>query len=494
MSLSLHAPSRSRPRAGATLAPLFALSLGLTLARPAAAAGFYFADLGPRQLGRGATGVAGPGDLSALVYNAAGLASLPDDSHLFIQLGASLTEQPISFQRGGGCGAALSQCPTVPDTAGWYPNTLSGAAFDLGLITPVLSGLVLGVGFHGPSALGVHRFPDPRGSASTSDVAVDAPQRYSLISSDDLLLYPALALAYRLTDWLDLGAGIDFRYFHITQTQSIFGVGDLGGDIPDFDAIATFDARQVVAPVFNGGVIVHLPQLPGLSLGLSGRLSAGVSADGTLSIAVPALASALNLSVLGNRAHVDLRLPSEARLGAQYQGALGLLAADLGWEGWGVLHTITVTPEDISIVTGAGANQTTTKVAPIVLLKNFHGAFSGRFGGEFNLPKLLPGTSLVLRAGAIYETSAIPDQSLQVDFVDGPRLAGTLGFSVRRGELELTLGYAHYFQSVRDVTESSAVRVNPFPGGPQFVIGNGVYTTSLDSLGLQLTWGGLRAR
>jgi hypothetical protein len=292
-----------------------------------------------------------------------------------------------------------------------------------------------------------------------------------------------------VTPWLDAGVSLDLRYFHIQQTQSIFGIGELGGDLPAFDAIATFDAVQTVAPVLGGGLIAHVPQVPGLSIGLSGRLRTPVSADGTLAIEVPALASALNLTVQGNQAHLAFDLPSEARLGVQYKTALGLVAADVTWEGWGVLKGITVTPQGVKLVTGPGANQSVTVVDPIVLKKDFHGAFSARLGGEARLPGAWnEGARLVLRAGLLGETSAIPDETLQVDFVDGPRLALTAGASVHAGPVELSVGYAHYLTSTRTVTTSAVNRVNPYPSAAGYKLGNGVYSTRLDSLAFQATW------
>jgi len=104
---------------------------------------------------------------------------------------------------------------------------------------------------------------------------------------------------------------------------------------------------------------------------------------------------------------------------------------------------------------------------------------------------MLPGgTEVTLRAGAIYESSAIPDSSLQVDFVDGPRFAGTLGFTVETHGVALTFAYAHYFQSERDITTSDAARIDPYPA-PPFIVGNGTYQTSLDAFAAELTWHGM---
>jgi long-chain fatty acid transport protein len=466
-----------------------ALTLSLCAGR-ARAAGFYYADLGARELGRGATGAAGAGDLSAIIYNPAGLAEL---SGLTVQLDLQLAQQHTTFTRGAPyCGETMAACAPVSDTAGLFANTVSGVALNLGVLSPELSSLVVAAGVHGPPAIGDHSFPDPRNFGTAAEVAAGAPQRYTLISASNIILYPGLAAGWRVNDWFSLGAGAELRYFHITQSQSLFAIGGISGDFPEFDAIATIDAKQVAYPVFDGGVIVRpIPALRNLSLGLSGRLGAPVSADGTISIVTPPAAQALDIAVEGNRAHVALRLPSEARLGLQWKNDRALVEFDGTWEGWGALRNITVTPENVSIVSGSGASQTTTPVAPIVLEKDFHGAFTARLGGEWTFADLLPArTALTLRAGGIYESSAIPDQTLQVDFVDGPRFAGTLGLSVASHGFSLTLAYAHYFQSTRDITDSTATRVNAV-SAPPFIIGNGVYQTSLDAVAIDLGWHGL---
>ncbi len=458
-------------------------------ARETRAAGFFYSDLGARELGRGATGTAGAGNLSAIIYNPAGLADLPG---LNVQLDLQLATQGTGFTRGGGCGATLYPCATVADSSGLFPNTMSGVSLDLGVLSPNLKGLVVAAGIHGPPAVGSHSYPDPRDFNTAADVAAGAPQRYTLISSNNLILFPGISAGYRLTDWLAIGAGAELRYFHINQTQSLFAIGGISGDYPDFDAIADVDAKQVAYPVFNGGLIVKpISALPRFSVGLSGHLGAPVSADGTIAITTPAAAHALDITVQGNGCHVALRLPSDARLGLQWKGDTKMLELDGTWEGWGAVHNITVTPENVSIVSGSGANATVSPVAPIVLAKDFHAAYTARLGGEWLLPTDLPGgIELTLRAGGVYESSAIPDATLGVDFVDGPRFAGTLGFTVASHGFALTLAYEHYFQSSRDVTDSISTRVNAIPA-PPFIVGNGQYQTSLDAVAINLSWRGM---
>jgi hypothetical protein len=73
----------------------------------------------------------------------------------------------------------------------------------------------------------------------------------------------------------------------------------------------------------------------------------------------------------------------------------------------------------------------------------------------------------------------------QLDFVSLSRFAATLGASARWRSLSATLGFAHYFNQSRSVRNSQVLRIDPY-SAPDFPIGNGDYSTSLDVLALQL--------
>src|SRR5437879_5494897 len=141
--------------------------------------------------GRGATGAAGAGDLSALEMNPAGLASLRG---LRLQGELSSTWQPIDFTRAGTCGAVA--CRTVSNSSGAFLNTVSGASYE------VREGLVIALAIYGPPSHGRENFPDPRDVRS---VLAEAPQRYSLISENNLVVFPGAGVGWRALSWLDVG-------------------------------------------------------------------------------------------------------------------------------------------------------------------------------------------------------------------------------------------------------------------------------------------------
>src|SRR3954471_11703620 len=148
------------------------------------AAGFFYPDLGATALGRGMTGAAGTGDLSALAYNPAGLASLEG---LRLQGELSFSRQPIDYTRAGNC---LAQpCKTVSNDASLFLDTLSGVSFAL------RPGLVLAAGIYGPPSVGRENFPDPREVVGSA--IAGAPQRYMLVSEDNLVLFPGVGIGWR---------------------------------------------------------------------------------------------------------------------------------------------------------------------------------------------------------------------------------------------------------------------------------------------------------
>lgn len=418
------------------------------------AAGFTYPDIGATALGRGATGAAqGTGDLASVLYNPAGLVEVRG---LRLQADVSSAFQSLDFTR------ACATCGTVSNSGGAFLNTVTGVSWE------ARRGLVFAASVYGPPSIGRETFPDPRVVRPSK-----APQRYSLISSDDVIIYPGVAAAWRALPWLDVGAVVQVRYFRAHHVQSIFSVGGVGGDIPDLDAVVDADATDRAR--LTGGLGVTVRPLAGLSLGLSARPSEPVHATGTLAVTLPSFAAAAGASVEGNAARIDLRLPAQARLGVRYERGAASGEVDATWENWGSLDAFTVTPVGVLLHQGG----TTQPVGPIAIPRRWHAAFSVRAGGEYTLG---PAT---LRAGALVEQSAIPDETLQIDFVNVQRAAATLGATLRHRGLAVTAGWAHFFPVQRTVTTSTVTRTDPYDA-PAFVIGNGTYSTSLDVVALQL--------
>src|SRR5262249_20457582 len=130
-------------------------------------AGFFYPVQGAVPMGRGGTGAAGADDLSAVLMNPAGLASL---SGVRVQGQLSAAWQPSDFTGAGNCG--VRRCATVSNSSGAFLNTLSGVSL------AVRPGLIVAASIYGPPSMGRENSPDPR----LVQPLTQAPQRYSLIS------------------------------------------------------------------------------------------------------------------------------------------------------------------------------------------------------------------------------------------------------------------------------------------------------------------------
>jgi len=76
-------------------------------------------------------------------------------------------------------------------------------------------------------------------------------------------------------------------------------------------------------------------------------------------------------------------------------------------------------------------------------------------GGDFNV---IPGLA-ALRAGVSFETSGIKRGFTQLDFIPGQRVGLHGGLTVRLGQLDISLAYAHIFQRDETVSEGDAAVV-----------------------------------
>ena len=432
-----------------------ALLLLLFLAAPRAwAAGIGIPDLGAAALGQAGATVARPGDLTALYYNPGALAWL-EGFQIYADLRA--IDHRITFQRLDGQGQ---------NPLGWQPVSNSG---------PVAVAPVLGVSWHtGPLtlALGGHPqtgatgyvYPDP--ASITGSPARLAPQRYLSIESRSRIYVPVLAAAVQLAPWIGVGAGLQLPVAAFSSRQSVYA-GPVAGEYSDFDATIDLAARQWFA---RSGVFgVSLQPLPWLDAGASLQLQTHFRAAGTIGAQLPPTAQKLGLTVSGNRINVDTVFPWVARAGLRAH--LGALAVELAgtFEKWSLLRQIRIQPLDVAVHLGAQE----VPLPSLILDKQLRDAGSIRLGGEF---ALLPW--LRLRAGALYETSAIPENRQALDWLHWDRFSVNAGAGVRLGRTDLSFAVARFLQGDRQVRDSALHQLTAFPVQAS-VIGNGNFHSAI---------------
>ena len=151
-----------------------------------------------------------------------------------------------------------------------------------------------------------------------------------------------------------------------------------------------------------------------------------------------------------------------------------------------------VVKPDITLTLGNSSN----KLPDIVIPKRWHDTVSVRIGGRLDLKQQyhLP-VPLTVRAGYTFSSSAIPADTLGIDFLDGLRNQVSAGVTYDLGYLGITLTASHIFQAQQTVRNSSVrQQVSPPPIGQPYqgqVIGNGTYdaNTTLLVLGLEGKFG-----
>ncbi len=456
------------------------------------AAGYSFPDLGARQLARGGTGAASGGEVGALYYNPAALLGAP----LSVQFDGMMLLQHIDFQRVSPNGSA-GHYDQVSNAAGPFANTLSGAAWTRSRDGVPLFAVAAGI--YGPSANGHLLFPDPAGR-SPNNVLKQTPQRYELIESNIIVLYPTLAMAWRPLSWLDVGIAYSVRSSTTDNTLTLYAAPTSGED-PEWDARAQIkthdfgyrlhgpwsgDSKESTGRL-NVGLLVRPPGLDGFSIGLSGHPSEAINATGTLNTVPPDNAKIVQARVIGDSISVLYNYAAEARLGVRYATSNWAVEFDTVYEGWSALKRFHVEPHGMKIEETSGGKTTTQDVAPIDIEKDWRDVFSLRAGGEWR-PH---GGPLTLRLGALVEPSAIPTSTLSVDFPNTESAGVSIGAEYAvTDHLTVALAYERLISPTQQIRDSQIIQPVAQAGVTPQKVGNGDLNASLDyfSVGIGYTF------
>jgi long-subunit fatty acid transport protein len=163
------------------------------------------------------------------------------------------------------------------------------------------------------------------------------------------------------------------------------------------------------------------------------------------------------------------------------------------WEGWSVIDEVVVTNVDMSIETSLGDVVISDDV---VLPAGYQDTLSLRLGGEVDAHK-----RFTLRAGGLWEASAIPAETQAVSLLDGKKLGYGLGGTVHATRsLDVDLGWFQSFIPERTITDSQVhqiwANVAPNAETGEFdatlqdgtVVGNGTLSAGVMVFGAGLNW------
>ncbi len=422
------------------------------LSSPAFAGGMFLPGRGARPLGRAGSFVAGADDGGALYYNPAGLADIDGVSAL---VDVGLVLQRTHYDRvdsGGnpqpGVDGSVDLLPIPTLTITWKPRKVPRFTVAGGVWVPYL---------------GLNSYPET------------GPQRYSSITiNGSLLVVMELAAAYRITDHVWVGAGLQNMILKFKSRVDLSACTELNcaPEDPGFDALTDLDATSAFTPSGNFGLTIAYPKLRGA---VALQLPFFVRADGQVHSRLPTDPFFANAMVVGSSASVDFDLPLMLRAGIEYR-PFRRLRVELGfdYEAWSMQKDLTIQPHGIYIdgVPGIGKYYLNT----MHLVRDLDDSFSVHLGGEYEAIR----DRLVVRAGYLFETSATPNATATVLTADGLHNMVSLGLGVRVGPVRLDVGYAHLFTADRTVTNSKSLQLNPINPSIMVPVGNGTYKIDAD--------------
>ena len=426
------------------------------------AAGIEYPEMGAVAVGRGGAVAAKPEDGLALMFNPAGLAW----SHGWgLVADGKLMWNNVSYTASDPSLVSHSSSPTSSNNHVFYATPTDAVlTYAFGAVGP-FDNLAVGLGVVGPSATGKLSYD------------VDGVQRYQKTLIDYFIAYYSAGVAARIGQAWGIGATFQLAQGTAKFSQAARSVPNL--TVAD-DIQATVDVKSSVIP--TGVVGLTFVPHPQWAFGLSYRPKIAFHADGTLTSVFPDSQKGLNPVQTGDSATLRLAFPHVVRLGAQYTPwQAWLVEANIVYERWTVFDAAEVVPHGITVAASQSPPQPLTD---IVFPKQYHDAVSLRLGSDYEILA----DRLTVRAGYLYETSAIPTRTVSVDFPNWGRHAISVGATVRVFGARLNVGYAYHFVPTQTVTDSIITTVTTPPVSPTPVeVGNGTYTASVGLLAIGLS-------
>ncbi len=473
----------------------FALTFLLATSGLAEAAGYYTSDVGVRAFSRGGAYVAGANDLLALWYNPAALTRLNDG---MVTVDVAGVRQKVWFDRAdypgegpldaNGDPTDLINAP-VENEAPAYVIPHMGAASGLGLPDTTFA-----IGFYPPYA------PDYAYPA-------DGPQRYTLTDTLVIQTFTGVSAAHRFWDRLSVGAGVSWNLLIVEQELAVRipqnPTDPNAIEDPQYDVLFGMDGRDPFAIGWNAGLLYEPPSND-WALGLSMQAPTSFTATGQMNadfsnnfFRTDDTFGIIDADTVNDsEVNFDVSMPLILKAGVLVR-PIDTVEIELAgvYEGWSVIDMITVTDVNLVVpidqespVAGAMGLENIEVNEDIVLPAGYQDTWSIRLGGEARVSD-----KLSLRAGGMYETTAIPIETQGINLLDGNKVGYGLGATVRPiPRLHADVGWFQTFIPERTIegSELESITLNWQTG--ELVdgrnIGDGVVRSSASMLGLGVSW------
>lgn len=385
---------------------------------PALAGGFYLQEQSPKETGRALSGgAAAADDPSTIYFNPAAMTQLPG-----IQMsigGNALMASAHQSNRG-----TTRTIPGIPTSVAVNGGS-GGNAFEKVIPIPsfyatgqVSDRLWVGIGVNAPFGLKLQYDDGYFG-------------RYDSLYTDLKTYNIQPSLAYKLSDSLSIGGGVDVQYIKVTLTNALPNVSPLLADgmvkVKGDDWSVGWNAGVFYTTGdTNFGLHYRSRMKHGLkgSYVVSGLLGPLAGGNATLDATAPLELPDIVTASMTHKLTPNLRAMITAR-----------------WYNWSVFKNITIHP--------AGAPTSVKEL-------HYRDTFSIGVGGEYDLSE-----KLTLRAGTMFDRTPTNPQFLTTRVPDGDRAWLTAGATYNLSPaFALNLSYAHTF-----VEKANIIRPDTYYAG-----------------------------
>lgn len=440
--------------------PLFCsvLLLGAVATASAHAAGYFTGNRGAHASGRAGAFVAKADDLSAVMYNPAGLSRI---GTTLIHVGNRFSYNQHTFTRAPTNDTLIDDFGNpVPVRFAQVENQQPWQLLDpmLGVATNFgLEGWGFALAAYAPPGVARYQYP------------LNGGQRYMMVEREVMMINYAASAAWQWKDVFGLGLSLQaiavpkVRYQLVVDATVFRAAANPVSST--LDMLATVEGSDLFTPSAIVGGWVR--PLPFLEFGLSGQIiPADIVAASTLQIERVEGSGDVELLREGQPANdVTLRLPLPltARAGVRYihlRGEKELFDIELGavYESWSRVDRFTMNSGGLmGVLPSVGVD---LDVGVIPVEKQWQDTITLQLGGDV---EVIP-DRLTLRAGAYYETAVARRSHAHVDFPVGAALGGALGLSVFLGQLELGVAYEYRHQPTVAVSEAEGRVYQEVPG------------------------------
>ncbi len=438
-------------------------------------------DRGVRPMGRAGAFVAGADDLSSIWYNPAGLTEVKrsvgiDFGYLRI---SSEFQRTMRIVDADGT-VRYTRSPNMSGTSPLLPIPNMALAFPL----DKEGRLTLALGMTLPY------FAMPNYPEMINGQPSPARNPKFWVKMPSLGLFPGAWLGYKLSPAIRIGIGVQVLAVMAKATGRFTAYLDdrlLGPpESVDADTYADLDIHPFIAPTANLGILA-IPD-PSLRFGFSFQAPTMLRGSATAHIRPPA-SLGITEPVDADTSFRMTLFPAVARFGIEAR-PLDVFRFELAYvhEFWSWGDDIAAKPTAIDLGPVFGTSRRAS-ISPIRMQRNYVDSHSLRMGLEYRAS--LQGTVVDLRAGASYDTSAVPREYVSTlpMSLDANKVivGGGAGFHVHK-QWTINIVYSHLFFEGLSISPKEAKvgpLMNAVVGGdmPVEAINGGKYRTSADLFG-----------